>query len=69
MGLDHRIKEPPDNFARCPGCGCVEEFDDGMPIDHLVKCGDCQDKYAPRSHLASWEDFTRYCQSIKGDTK
>ena len=65
MGIEHRIKEVDSAFARCPSCGCVEEFEADMLVDHLVSCFDCEEKYAPRNHPVSWEDFTKYCQDLK----
>lgn len=65
MGIEHSFKESDDSFARCPSCKCVTEFDTNMPLDHMVKCSECEEPYAPHHNLASWQEFWAYCQGLK----
>lgn len=66
MGIEHRIKEKQDdNFWKCPHCGCIEELATSLPKNIAIECSECEEKAIPHDHPATWEDFWRYCQSLK----
>lgn len=67
MGIEHRMKdEADDNFWKCPHCGCVEEFATSISNTQSAECSECNEESVLYDHLATWEDFWVYCQSLKG---
>lgn len=54
-----------DLLWKCPHCECVDEFNEDMPKDFLVTCGECGDKSAPHDNIVTWEEFWGYCRSLK----